>query len=215
MNALAELQKRARPLATPATSATLARRQAPASQESQESQGVTVEKRACTLPLHPELQGARQTLLALAEEEYLPAALVHRLHDLDVAACGGLGDPQLRTFLHQLHDTATRQAGERPADDTAAILCAQCGPVWVHPSIAAALPAVGGWPRALGCPWCFVRKTGGTIPRPPVQCGDCTHCIPDKVNPDAGMGGCNAGHGSHYPMQRHACASYRADKETS
>lgn len=165
--------------------------------------------------IDPAVRQARAHLLALAEAEYLPATLVHRLHDLDVAACDGLGAPQLKTFLHQLHDTATRHAGERPAEDTAAILCAHCGPVWAHPSIAAALPQVGGWPRALGCPWCFVRKAGGTISRPPVQCVDCAHCIPDKVNPDAGIGGCNAGHGSHYPMQGHACASYRADKETS
>jgi hypothetical protein len=44
--------------------------------------------------------------------------------------------------------------------------CQQCGPVWIHPDIVAALPMVNGWPRALGCPWCFVRKAGGPIPRP-------------------------------------------------
>jgi hypothetical protein len=155
----------------------------------------------------------RTHLLALADADYLPAALVHRLHDLDVAACDGLDDPQLRAFLHQLHDTATRHAGKRPAGDTAPILCAHCGPIWAHPSIAAALPVVGGWPRALGCPWCFVRKAGGTIPRPPVACEGCAHYIPDTVNPDAGMGGCNVGHGSHYPMQRHACPDLAPDEK--
>jgi hypothetical protein len=163
----------------------------------------------------PAARQARANLLALAEAEYLPAALVHRLHDLDVAACVGLGDPQLRTFLHHLHDTATRQAGERPADDTAAILCAHCGPVWAHPSIAAALPLVGGWPRALGCSWCFVRKTGGTIPRPPLTCQGCAHYLPDTVTPEAGMGACAAGNGSHYPMQRHACVTFQLDKEAT
>jgi hypothetical protein len=70
-------------------------------------------------------------------------------------------------------DSAERHAGCIPPDDTAVIHCHHCGPVWAHPDIAAALPVVGGGPRALGCPWCFVRKAGGYIPRPPVTCGEC------------------------------------------
>lgn len=163
----------------------------------------------------PAARQARAHLLALAEAANLPAALVHRLHDVDLAACDGLDDPQLRAFLHQLHDTATRHAGERPPEDTAPILCAHCGPVWAHPVLAAALPVVGGWPRALGCPWCFVRKAGGTVPRPPVACDGCVRFAPDAINPQAGMGSCPAGHGMHYPMQRHACAAFTPDKEPS
>jgi len=36
----------------------------------------------------------------------------------------------------------------------------------VNSGIAAALPVVTGWPRALGCPWCAIRKADGAIPRP-------------------------------------------------
>lgn len=212
MNALAELQRRARPVAT---SATTARQQAQVSQLSQLSQGGACEKRAATLPLRPELQGARLHLLALAEAADLPAALVHRLHDLDLAACDGLDDPQLRAFLRQLRDTAMRHAGERPPEDTATILCAHCGPVWAHPTLAAALPVVGGWPRALGCPWCFVRKAGGTFPHPPVACDGCARFASDAINPRAGMGTCTAGQRMHYPTQRHACAAFTPDKEPS
>ncbi|MBB6246183.1 hypothetical protein [Rhodanobacter sp. A1T4] len=65
-------------------------------------------------------------------------------------------------------DTDDRHAGRVPAGDTAAMHCELCGPVWIHPSIAEVLPVVDHWPRALGCPWCFVRKAGGYIPRPSV-----------------------------------------------
>lgn len=58
-------------------------------------------------------------------------------------------------------DNAARQAGKVLLDDTAAIHCQHCGPVYVHPSIAVVLPVVDGWPCALGCPWCVVHKTGG------------------------------------------------------
>jgi hypothetical protein len=108
-----------------------------------------------------------------------------------------------------LEDAAERHAGRVPAGHTAPIHCARCGPVWVHPDIAAVLPVVGGWPRALGCPWCFVRKAGGTIPRPSVVCDDCQNFAPDTLNPEAGMGACNAGRSGNYPTARHACAGHR------
>jgi hypothetical protein len=75
------------------------------------------------------------------------------------------------------------------------------------------LPKVGGWARALGCPWCFVRKAGGFIPRPSIACGDCQHFTPDTINPPAGMGTCTSGHGMHYPMTAHRCAAYLISTE--
>ncbi len=42
---------------------------------------------------------------------------------------------------------------------TAAMHCIHCGP--------AVLPVVDGRSCGLGCPWCFVCKEGGSIPRPP------------------------------------------------
>ena len=125
----------------------------------------------------------------------------------------GLDDRQRVAYLSMLADTADRHAGRVPEADTAAMHCQHCGPVWTHPDIAACLPVVAGWPRALGCPWCFVRKAGGYIPRPSITCGDCQHFTPDTINPPAGMGTCASGHGMHCPMQRHACTIFQPDKE--
>ncbi|TAL73707.1 MAG: hypothetical protein EPN56_02280 [Rhodanobacter sp.] len=151
----------------------------------------------------------RPVLLGLADRLGLAAVLVHRLHDADLRTLAELPEAGLRAFLLAAADTATRQAGKPPEGDTAAIYCGRCGPVYAHPSIAAVLPVVDGWPRALGCPWCFVRKAGGYVPRPRVTCETCTHWQPDTINPPAGMGNCALGNGMHYPMQRHACGSYR------
>ncbi|MBB6186191.1 hypothetical protein [Rhodanobacter sp. MP7CTX1] len=175
MNALAELRKRAGTSAIPAIQG---RQRVAESQESQESQGMEVEKyfsrpavSASLAPLADTLKPLRAHLLALAAAEGMDVDHVHRLHGLDVAACIGLDDVQLAAYLSLLADTADRHAGRVPAGDTAAIHCEGCGPVWIHPNIAAVLPVVDGWPRALGCPWCFVRKAGDYIPRPPARAG--------------------------------------------
>ena len=76
-----------------------------------------------------------------------------------------LAADQLDVIKAMQHDTAERRAGRVPAGDTARMLCNGCGPVWIHPTIADVLPVVGGWPRALGCPWYFVRRAGGFVPR--------------------------------------------------
>ena len=157
----------------------------------------------------------RARLLALAAAEWIDAAHVHRLHHADLADCVGLDERQQLTFLHLLDCTRTRHAGRVPLDDTAAIYCHHCGPVWMHPDIAAALPVVGVWPRALGCPWCFVRKAVGYIPRPSVVCGDCQHFSPDALNVTAGMGDCTGGHGMHWAGERHTCACFQPDKEST
>ncbi len=108
-------------------------------------------------------------------------------------------DDILRGYLHALTDTTTRKAGKVPAGDTARMLCAHCGPVWIHPSIVAVLPVVNGWPRALGCPWCHVKPRAGlAIPRPTVTCDTCQHYQPDKINPVAGCGRCQL----DMPMKR-------------
>ena len=161
------------------------------------------------------LKAQRTRLLALAAAEWIDAAHVHRMTDADLAdwIAAGLDDGQRRAFLYLLEDTASRHAGRVPLDDTAAMFCKHCGPVWTHPDIAAVLPVVDGWPRALGCPWCAVRKAGGYIPRPSITCGNCQHFKPDAINPPAGMGTCARGHGTHYPMTTHRCASFQPDKE--
>ncbi|CAM5243777.1 TubC N-terminal docking domain-related protein [Rhodanobacter lindaniclasticus] len=151
----------------------------------------------------------RADLLALADRLAVDRTHVHRLDDDGLALLAAVGGGGMRAFLLAAEDAATRQAGRVPLDDTAAIYCQHCGPVYVHPAIAAALPVVNGWPRALGCPWCFVRKVGGYIPRPRVACEGCRHFTPDTLNPPAGMGTCGAGKGMHYPMQHHGCGDYR------
>jgi hypothetical protein len=109
----------------------------------------------------------RAHLLMLATAAQIDLHHVHRMLDPDLADYAGLSDAQLTICLHMMRDTADRNAGRVPAGDTATMHCAGCGLVYIHPGIAAVLPVVDGLPRALGCPWCFVRKAGGTIPRPP------------------------------------------------
>lgn len=150
----------------------------------------------------------RAALLALADSLGLDRAIVHRLPEQDMELWVLVPAASLRVYLLALDDTATRQAGKVPAGHDAAILCHRCGPVLVHPGMAAVLPVVNGWPRALGCPWCFIRKAGGTIPRPRVTCASCASYRPDTINPAAGGGGCTSGHGTHYPMQLHGCGDF-------
>lgn len=119
-------------------------------------------------------------------------------------------DDVLLAYLHMLADDAERKAGRVPKGGTASMLCRHCGPVYVHPSIAAVLPVVGGWPRGLGCPWCFIRPKGIAIPRPHVTCADCAHFVHDAVNPE-GMGRCaiDANHGgTNWPHQQRQCGRF-------
>ena len=161
------------------------------------------------------LKAERTRLLALAAAERIDAAHVHRMTDADLSdwIAAGLDDGQRREFLYLLEDTASRHAGRVPLDDTAPMYCLRCGPVWIHPDIAAVLPVVDGWPRALGCPWCAVCKAGGYIPRPSIACRNCQHFTSDTINPPAGMGTCTKGQGTYYPMTKHRCASFLPDRE--
>lgn len=170
--------------------------EAPAGTVTPELRQRIAENKACLLAeLHQSTTAARDTrtaLLALADRLGLDPARVHRIADADLVLWSAIPEVSLRAYLLALDDTATRQAGRIPAGDTAAIHCKGCGPVWVHPGIAAVLPVVGGWPRALGCPWCFVRRAGAYIPRASVECADCGQFNRDTVNPAAGMGACAA-----------------------
>lgn len=186
MGALADLLKQAAPAATPATCATPTPNTGKESQESQESQGYTAEMR-----LH---------LLTLAADELLPAAIVHRLHDADLTACHGCTDSALRAYLRALVQSERMDAGNVPAGYTMAAQCSGCGPVWLWPGAPA---------RVIACPWCFRRKAGKAIPRPPISCGDCRHFQPDPLNPEAGMGDCgHLGKVAWRPLQEHRCTDH-------
>lgn len=152
--------------------------------ESQESQGMRVTS------TEPDTGAVRSRLLELAAAAYTDTAPVRALSESFLRECDGMADDALRALLAMLRDNADRRAGRPPADDTAAIMCQTCGPVFVHPSIAAVLPVVDGWPRALGCPWCFIRKAGLYVPRPPVTCATCRHFQPGATNSAQGMGRC-------------------------
>ena len=155
----------------------------------------------------------RTRLLALAVAECVDAALVSRLQDADLLGCLDLDDGQRTIYLCWLADTAARHAGRAPEADTAAIYCQRCGPVWIHPTIAVALPVVGGWPRALGCPWCFVRKAGGHIPRPSAVYDYCPQLNHDTLDlpPDAGV--CAGDHHAAYATAAHDCTNAQPDKD--
>ena len=178
--------------------------EAPRVAESQESQGSQLDTAA-----------VRERLLEHAQAMHADPLLIRALSEPDLVAYGAVPDALLPEYVGLMVTTAERQAGRVPAGDTAAIHCQGCGPVWVHPSIAKALPTVAGWPRALGCPWCSIRAAGQYIPRPKVTCETCQHFTPDTINPGAGMGNCAQGHGMPYPMQRQRCADFQPSREGS
>lgn len=111
----------------------------------------------------------RAALLVLADQLGVDRAVIGRIPAADLPLWTTMPAEALPAYLLALVDAATRHSGRVPVGDTAPIHCTHCGPVYVHPGIAAVLPVVAGWPRALGCPWCATRKAGGYIPRPPVR----------------------------------------------
>lgn len=141
------------PAATLATFATLPAPWSEKSQESQESQGVRIPKTA------PRPDAQRVRLLALANDEGLPATLVHRLPDADVTACAGYTDTELRGFLRALAAAERLDRGLPPLEwgEPVARICKGCGPVLLW----AECP-----PVVVACPWCFRRKAGKPIARP-------------------------------------------------
>lgn len=181
-------------IAPPANPANIAPAVALGFADSQDSQGAAVSKTG----------EQRAHLLTLAADERLPAGAVHGLDDADVAACIGLPDTTLRAYLRVRDRGAVMDAAIVPPDYTQAALCRGRGPVWLWP---------GGPDRVFACPWCFRRKAGKAIPRPPVTCGSCRHYAPDPLNPSAGIGGCAKGLVSLWPMQARRCADWRAGDE--
>lgn len=157
------------------------------SQHSQDSQGVTPKIRA--------------HLLALAEDELVDVAHVHRLSADDVAALEGLPDATLRAYLHARVRDAGMDAGIVPQGWTAVGHCRGCGPVHLWAPI-----------RLAACPWCFRRRAGKAIPRPMVACGDCRHYAADPLNREAGIGTCNGGLAARWPMQLHRCEAMRPSR---
>lgn len=131
----------------------------------------------------------------------------------DPADAAALHADTLRAYVHALAEADRRERGRCPADETAAALCRSCGPVFLHPAVAAVAPVAAGWPRVLGCPWCHVQNRRA-IPRPLVACRDCRHFARDTVNPAGGMGRCTANREPlpseplHYPHAQRPCERF-------
>jgi hypothetical protein len=151
----------------------------------------------------------RACLLRIIHAKGGDPRIIHQLSESDLAGYADMARDLLSGFVSLMIDAADRLAERVPPEDNAAVLCAHCGPVWLHPSIAVVLPTVGGWPTAAGCSWCFVRKAGGHVPRPRVTCETCEHFQCDPVNPAGGAGCCARDHTPHYPMQRHRCEDFQ------
>lgn len=165
---------------------------------------------------HGNAEAVRARLLELAAAAYTDTAPVRALSEAFLHDCESMADDALRALLAMLADDAERRAGRAPKGDTAAALCQHCGPVYLHPSIVAVLPVADGWPRALGCPWCFIRKAGLYVPQPPVMCAGCRHYRPDAVNPEQGMGHCaiEACTGTTWPYQTRRCPAFKPRART-
>lgn len=190
------------PAANPAKVANIASAPVQRFADSQDSQGVEL----------PSAKDQTARLLAELRRQFLPDDWIGLDHG-DIADMAALTDRQLSAYVRMLADADLRRRGKVPADETAPALCKGCGPVWVHPAVAAVAPMVDGWPRVLGCPWCHV-KNRALIPRPPVACGSCAHFPRDRVNPPGGMGRCGLGRAIrpgeplHYPRAQRQCVRF-------
>ncbi len=201
--ALIEETGTARP-AKPANLANLRLRKPDKFADSQDSQeGVTEIAR----------DGDAARILAALRSEGLPTALIGQVEPAETV---GLSARALRAYLVALHETAQRELGNRPLEETAAGLCRYCGPVWLAPEVARAAPTVNGWPLVLGCPWCHVRARQ-RMPRPSVACSECRHYVADHINPEQGAGRCAEGQAQPRPWPRviRFCAAWRPAGTTS
>lgn len=102
-------------------------------------------------------EGVRAILKTIARNEGIPQAVVDAIDLRDQGACVGLPAATLNAYLRALHRARQMAAGEVPAGWTHVARCAGCGPVWLPPSMPAAVRA---------CPWCHHRSNGRCVPTP-------------------------------------------------
>lgn len=158
------------------------------------------------------VESLRARLRRIAEAENMDPNLADRLPAGEERDYAVLEDDQLVGLLACWRDDSYRERGVPAPDDTATAFCRGCGPVLLHPSVAALAPAVNGVPRVLGCPWCHHRAKGRRVPRPKVTCAGCRFYTRDLVNPAGGQGRCGlpgVGPRWHFPHERHACPDWR------
>lgn len=83
--------------------------------------------------------------------------------DIDDWHNGNISDETFRAVARSLEQRQIMDRGEIPESFTQPANCKHCGPVWLWFS-----------GDVLGCPWCWNRISGLSIPRPkPVHCIDC------------------------------------------
>ena len=160
---------------------------------------------AANAPDHSDLLAK---LRRLAEAENLPPAIVDGLSDADLDPDNGahlLDDAGLRRWLHVLAENARMRQGIAPPTWTQASYCHHCGPVRLW---------AGAPPHVIGCPWCHVRRAGGTVPRPALTCATCTHMRRLPQTSPAGMQSCKANHAMHYANEPHTCADWKPTDTT-
>jgi hypothetical protein len=146
-------------------------------------------------------EAMRDQLLALAEVQGIATRPILALDRCTLLSCIGLHDDVLAGYVRGLERDERMAAGRLPPGWDFAATCEGCGPVW--------LPE-GSPPLVIACPWCWHRKAGTTLPRPPVSCGECRHFLPDAINPEAGIGRCGlTAKPSNYPMALHECGDFR------
>lgn len=102
-------------------------------------------------------EGVRAMLTTIARNEGIPQAVVDTIDPRDLGACAGLLAATLGAYLRALHRSRQMAAGVVPAGWTHVARCTGCGPVWLPPSMPAAVRA---------CPWCQHRRNGRHPPNP-------------------------------------------------
>jgi hypothetical protein len=149
----------------------------------------------------PDLAALRANLLAICRSHGLPERLAIELPDADLQGCDELTTDGLLHYMRCRLEREGMMQGTAPRGWNQASYCARCGPILI-------------WPGApvhdvIGCPWCFIRRSGGTVPRPAVTCASCAHQQRRKDTSDAGMHACAKGHGLHYAHATHVCPDWK------
>jgi hypothetical protein len=159
-------------------------------------------------------RAVRERIRVLADEHRgtVNPNVIERLTSTDLADCRTLTDDTLHAYLVALTDTHERMKGKAPWGWDAPAMCAHCGPVWLHPAVALALPVVEGFHHALSCPWCPEHAEGRLFARPHVTCAACARFAPNENNPDAGLGRCIPLATGQWPLATHACGHFRVSQ---
>lgn len=107
----------------------------------------------------PDLVSALGTLDQVAQTVVgvTPTELWEIMDDEDRAEliAGRLDLATLTAFARAVRDRRLREQGERPPGWDSPAYCAGCGRVWLWEPV-----------EVQGCPWCFNRVQGRSIPRP-------------------------------------------------